>query len=186
MTEIKLFEKKLKGKKIFTGKAVGFNVDTILLPNGKTATREYLTHPGAVAILPILKNGDIVFVKQYRYPIRKTTYEIPAGKLHSKKDDFLKRGIAELKEETGYSAKKLKHLVNFWPTPAFSNELLKIYLALDLKAGKAMPDEDEFLKIEFLPLKKAMRMIETGKIKDSKTIIALQAYVIKNKLLANL
>jgi ADP-ribose diphosphatase len=181
MKEIKLLEKKLKGKKIFTGKAVGFNVDTILLPNGKTATREYLTHPGAVAVLPILKNGDIVFVKQYRYPIRKVTYEIPAGKLHNKKDNFLKRAIAELKEETGYTAKKLEHLIDFWPTPAFSNELLKIYIAVDLKAGKAMPDEDEFLNVEFLPLEKAMKMIKSGKIKDSKTIIALQAYMLEKK-----
>ncbi|MCK4936515.1 MAG: NUDIX hydrolase, partial [Elusimicrobiales bacterium] len=85
---MKLLEKKLKSKKIFEGKAVGFNVDTIMLPNGKTAQREYLTHPGAVAVLPILKNGDIVFVKQYRYPIGEATYEIPAGKLHSKKDNF--------------------------------------------------------------------------------------------------
>ena len=182
MKKIKLFEKKLKSKEIFKGKAVGFNVDTIILPNGKTAKREYLTHPGAVAILPVLKNGDVVFVKQYRYPIRKVTYEIPAGKLNNKKDNFLKRAIAELKEETGYSAKKLNHLIDFWPTPAFSTELLKIYLATDLKAGKAMPDEDEFLKIEFIPLDKAMRMIKTGKIKDSKTIIALQAYVIKNRV----
>ncbi len=181
MKEIKLLEKKLKGKKIFTGKAVGFNVDTILLPNGKTATREYLTHPGAVAVLPILKNGDIVFVKQYRYPIRKATYEIPAGKLHNKKDNFLKRAIAELKEETGYTAKKLTHLIDFWPTPAFSNELLKIYIAVDLKAGKAMPDEDEFLNVEFLPLDKAVKMIKTGKIKDSKTIIAIQAYLLMKK-----
>ncbi len=178
---MKLLEKKLKSKKIFEGKAVGFNVDTIMLPNGKTAQREYLTHPGAVAVLPILKNGDIVFVKQYRYPIGEATYEIPAGKLHSKKDNFLKRAIAELKEETGYCAKKLEHLVDFWPTPAFSNELLRIYFATDLKAGKAMPDEDEFLKIEFIPLKKAMKMIETGKIKDSKTIIALQAYMLNRK-----
>ncbi|MCG2726998.1 MAG: NUDIX hydrolase [Elusimicrobia bacterium] len=179
MKKIKLLEKNLKSKKIFTGKAVGFNVDTIKLPNGKTATREYLTHPGAVAVLPILKNGDIIFVKQYRYPVKEATYEIPAGKLHSKKDNFLKRAIAELKEETGYRAKKLKHLIDFWPTPAFSNELLKIYLATDLKEGKSMPDEDEFLKIEFIPLNKALKMIKTGKIKDSKTIIALQAYIIK-------
>lgn len=181
MRKIKLLEKKLKAKRIFTGKAVGFNVDTIILPNGKTATREYMSHPGAVAVLGILKNGDIIFVKQYRYPIKTATYEIPAGKLHSKKDNFLKRAVAELKEETGYSAKKLKHLIDFWPTPAFSNELLRIYLATDLKAGKAMPDEDEFLKPEFIPLNKALKMIKTGKIKDSKTIIALQAYVIMVK-----
>ncbi|MBU2530711.1 MAG: NUDIX hydrolase [Elusimicrobia bacterium] len=181
MGKIKLFEKKLKSKEIFKGSTVGFNIDTITLPNGKTANREYLTHPGAVAVLPVLKNGDIVFVKQYRYPIRKVTYEIPAGKLHSKKDNFLKRAIAELKEETGYSAKKLNHLIDFWPTPAFSNELLKIYFADELKAGKAMPDEDEFLNIEFIPLDKAMRMIKTGKIKDSKTIIALQSYMLRNR-----
>ena len=176
---MKLFEKKLKNKKIFTGKAVGFNADTVQLPNGKTAIREYMTHPGAVAILPVLKNGDIVFVKQYRYPVGEETYEVPAGKLNSKKDGFLKRAKAELKEETGYSAKQMKHLVDFWPTPAFSNELLRIYIAADLKEGKANPDDDEFLRVEIIPLKKAMRMIKTGKIKDSKTIIALQAYSIE-------
>ncbi|MCX7905191.1 MAG: NUDIX hydrolase, partial [Elusimicrobiales bacterium] len=88
-----------------------------------------MDHPGAVAVVAIDKDEKLVFVKQYRHPVGEVTFEIPAGKLVSKKDKHLKRAKAELLEETGYSAKKFKHLLDFWPTPAFSNEKLRIYIA---------------------------------------------------------
>ncbi|MFA6435269.1 MAG: NUDIX hydrolase [Elusimicrobiales bacterium] len=179
-----LFEKRLKHRKVFSGNAVNFRVDDIRLPNGRTATREFLDHPGAVAVLPVLENGDIVLVRQYRYPVGEVTLEIPAGKLHSKKDPLIPRARAELREETGYTAAKLEKLSSFWPTSAFSNEILHIYLATGLKPGEMDPDEDEFLKVERMPFKKAAGLIKTGKIKDAKTIIALQAYLLREKFLS--
>jgi len=181
MPKIVLKEKTLKSKIIFSGKAVSFRIDTVELPNGKRVPREYMDHPGAVAILPVLKNGNIVLVKQYRHPVGKITYEVPAGKLHGKEDSFLKRGKAELKEETGYTAKNFEFLVSFWPTPAFSNETLKIYLAKNLRNGRAKPDEDEFLNVVEVPRKEVVKMIRSGRIKDSKTIIAILSYLLEKK-----
>lgn len=176
MEHTTLFEKPLKRRKIFSGAAVNFRADVIRLPDGKTATREFMDHPGAVAVLPVLENGDLVMVRQYRYPVGAATLEIPAGKLHSKKDPPPARARAELREETGYTAAGLEKLLVFWPTPAFSNELLHVYLATGLKPGAAAPDEDEFIRVETMPLKKVIRLVRTGKIKDAKTIIAIQAY----------
>lgn len=173
-----MIEKRFKKEILYKGKAISFRVDEVILPNNKKATREFMDHPGAVAVLAITNDNKIVFVKQYRYPVGEVTFEIPAGKLHNKKDDFLKRAKAELKEETGYSAAKFFHLVDFWPTPAFSNELLRIYLATNLQKGSSSPDEDEFLDVVFLEEKEAVEMIKNGKIKDSKTIIAILYYML--------
>ncbi|MEI7481116.1 MAG: NUDIX hydrolase, partial [Elusimicrobiota bacterium] len=117
---------------------------------------------------------------QYRYPVQEITLEIPAGKLHSKNDPLPARARAELREETGYTAARLEKLSAFWPTSAFSNEVLHVYLATGLKAGKAAPDEDEFINVEHIAFKKAVSLIKTGKIKDAKTIIAIQAFALRN------
>lgn len=165
-------------KLLFSG-TVKFRADTVVLPNGRKATREFMDHPGAVAVLPVLPNGDVIFVRQHRYPVGEDTLEIPAGKLHSAKDDLLRRVKAELKEETGYTARKIRPLLSYWPTPAFSNEVLYIYTAEGLTPGEASPDEDEFLRVEILPFAKAMALVKKGAIRDSKSLIALQAWKIK-------
>lgn len=183
---MQLFERKVSQKILFKGNAINFRVDEVLLPNDKRNLREFIEHPGAVAVLPILNDNKIVLVKQYRYPIKKVTFEIPAGKLCGKRDKPLQRIRRELKEETGYTAKKIIHLVDFWPTPAFSNEMLKIYLATGLKKGKSKPDEDEFLKIKKISLSHACKMIKKGQIKDAKTIIAIQMYIDKAKISSHL
>ncbi|HAH33106.1 MAG TPA: ADP-ribose pyrophosphatase [Elusimicrobia bacterium] len=177
-----LIEKQYRKVYAYRGNAVALRVDEVSLPNGRKATREFLEHPGAVAVLPVLDDGRLIFVRQYRYPVGRVTLEIPAGKLHPLKDSPLKRARAELKEETGCTAKTIKPLLDFWPTPAFSNELLRIYLASGIKHGRARPDEDEFLKMEILSFKKAWAMLERGGIRDSKTIIALQAYKIQSQV----
>ena len=163
-------------EKVFIGKAVDFCNDTVILPNNKKATREYIDHPGAVAIVPFINKTDIILVKQYRYPINKITYEIPAGKLDGK-EPLIKCAKRELQEETGYTAKKIEKLISFWPSSAFSNETLHIYTATELTAGKNNPDDDEFLMNYKVSLKQAYEMVKTGKIKDSKTVIAITMLV---------
>lgn len=169
---MKLKEKVYKKHKVYFGKAVDFCNDEVILPNGNKATREYIDHPGAVAVVPFINKTDIIFVKQYRYPINEITYEIPAGKL-DKKESLLKCAKRELKEETGYTTKNIKKLISFWPSSAFSNEELIIYIAKDLVVGKNNPDDDEFVETVTISLKQALQMIKQGKIKDSKTVIAL-------------
>ncbi|MCX5782253.1 MAG: NUDIX hydrolase [Elusimicrobia bacterium] len=167
-----LKEKLYKRNRIYSGKAVGFSADKITLPNGKIAIREFLEHPGAIAVLPFLKNGKIILVKQYRYPIKKITYEIPAGKL-DKGENPVKCVQRELEEETGFKAGKIKKMFSFWPTSAFSNEIIHIYSAKDLRLAKKNPDDDEFIEHIEIPFKKALQWVKSGKIRDSKTVIAL-------------
>ncbi len=169
---MKLKEKLYKKNRIYAGKVVDFYSDEIILPNGKKAVREYLAHPGAVAVVPFINETDIIMVKQYRYPVNKITYELPAGKL-DRKESLLKCARRELKEETGYGAKKIKKLISFYPSTAFSDEELHIYSACGLIEGKENPDEDEFINRVIVPFKKALNMVKTGKIKDAKTVIAL-------------
>ena len=166
-------------KRVMYSGAVNFRADTVTLPNGRKATRAFMEHPGAVAVLPVLDDGSVVFVRQFRYPVGETTLEVPAGKLNFIGDKPLARVKAELKEETGYTAKSIKPLISFWPTTAFSTEVLHIFTATGLKGGTPDPDEDEFLNIEIMHFDKAWALLEKGLIKDAKTIIALQAWKIK-------
>lgn len=164
----------VRRKKEFKGRAVGFRIDEVRLPNGKIATREYLYHPGAVAVIALL--GDkVLMVRQFRYPVGVETWEIPAGKLDAKEDplDCIHR---ELREETGYTSGRVRKLFSFWPTAAFANEVIHLYIADKLKPGKAQPDDDEFLTCKAWPLKKLYAEIRKGRIRDSKTLIALLAY----------
>ncbi len=161
-------------KPVYLGRSINFFVDTIKLPNGKKATREYVDHPGAVAVAPLLENGDVVMVEQYRYPVGEITLEIPAGKL-DKGEGLLTCVRRELAEETGYAARRIEKIASFWPAPAFSNELLHVYRARGLARGQARPDHDEFLRVRTVRFEKALRMIKDGRIQDSKTIIALLA-----------
>jgi ADP-ribose pyrophosphatase len=169
-----LVETRVRLKPFYRGRAVAFHVDEIRLPNGKKATREYLFHHGAVGVLPFLDKETIVLVRQYRYPVGEVTLELPAGKLDPGESRLscIKR---ELREETGFSARRIRHLIDFWPTPAFSNELLRLYVADGLIPGRRCPDHDEFIEAVALPYAKALRLVRQGRIRDSKTVIALLA-----------
>lgn len=153
---------------------MGFNKDTVKLINGKLTTRVYLAHRGASAIVPV-EDGQVYLVQQYRYPIGKTTWEIPAGK-REKGQTPLSCARAELAQETGLHAAQWKRLAVFNPSNAFSTEYLHIYLARGLKRGKDSPDADEFLNVKKFPLSKVYEMIKKGQIQDAKTIIGLLMY----------
>jgi ADP-ribose pyrophosphatase len=167
-----LIEKTLNKKLIYKGKFTELFCDEVQLPNGNSATREYINHPGAATVLPFIDKENIVLVKQYRYAIGKVTYEIPAGKIDAGETP-IECITRELEEETGYIAKKFELLLSFYPTAALSNELLHIFSAFNLEEGNFNPDEDEFVDKEIVNFKSALDMIKDGQIKDSKTIISL-------------
>ena len=168
----KLFEKKISSEKIFKGEIVELYVDKVKLPNNKIVTREKVTHPGAVGIVPISKEGKIMLVKQFRYPLGSTLLEIPAGKL-GKGEDPRDCAIRELKEEIGAEGGRLIHLVDFYTSPGFCDEILYLYLALDFEKKENNLDDDEFLEVFELKLIDAPSFIENGNIKDAKTIIGI-------------
>lgn len=169
-----LFESPLDFRRVYQGRAVDFCVDDVLLPNGKKASREYMDHPGAVGIVPFVDEKNIVLVRQYRYPVREVTLEIPAGKLDPG-EGRLKCVRRELREETGYCGGIIKPLITYWPTPAFANEILYLFTARQIKPGPKHLDFDEFLDATILPFHKALSLVRDGRIKDSKTVIALLA-----------
>ena len=169
----KLLEKKVNSKTVYEG-IVNFKVDTVRLINGALSKREYMQHPGASAVLAVEK-GKVLFVEQYRYPVKKVMLEIPAGKLTPRQTP-LACAKAELKEETGYTAKNIKRILTFNTSAAFADENLHIFYASGLKPGKTHLDDDEFVNVKWLPLPHVFRMIKTGKLTDSKTIIALLYY----------
>jgi ADP-ribose pyrophosphatase len=169
-----LIEVFVSKKTIWRGNAVNFDVDTVRLPNGKLATREFMNHPGAVGVVPFLDRDTVVMVRQYRHPVREVTLELPAGKLDAGESPLVcvKR---ELAEETGYTARSIKPLIQYWPTPAFADELLYLYVATGLKPGRMNADEDEFIESVHVPFKKAVKMVLDGRIRDSKTVVGILA-----------
>ncbi|SES70417.1 ADP-ribose pyrophosphatase [Natronincola peptidivorans] len=168
-------EKTLKSERIYEGKIINLRVDTVELPQKKYSKREIVEHSGAVGILPITKENKIIFVRQFRKPVEEILLEIPAGKIEAN-ESTEKCALRELKEETGYSAKDIKKILDFYTTPGFTNEVMHIYLAENLEEGTASPDEDEYIELVSLSLEEALEYIKEGKIKDSKTIIAILTY----------
>ncbi|MBT3180152.1 MAG: NUDIX hydrolase [Candidatus Marinimicrobia bacterium] len=167
-----LKETKLSSEIIFQGRLLDVRKDEVLLPNGKTSTREWINHPGAVCIIPILPNGKIALIRQYRYPVQSEMIELPAGKLDKgeKPEKCAKR---ELIEEIGYRSNKLTFLSHIHPAIGFANEKMWIFLAEDLEKTESKLDEDEFIELIPTNLENALEMIWSGKITDVKTIIGL-------------
>jgi len=170
-----LTERRLDTRPIYDGKILHVRLDTVELPNGKTATREYLEHGGAVCVLPLLADGTVLMERQYRYPMEQVILEIPAGKLDSPGEDPEKAARRELREETGALAGELTSLGMFYPTCAYSSEAIHMYLAREITFGERELDEDEFLNVERIPLAELARAVLAGEIPDAKT----QAAVLK-------
>lgn len=170
MSDLK--ESKLSSEIVYQGSFLDVRKDKVLLPDGNTSTREWIKHPGAVCIIPILPNGDIALIRQYRYPIKREMIELPAGKLDGIEESEMcaKR---ELEEEIGYSSDKITFLTQIHPAIGFANEVMDLYLAEDLVQTKSNLDKDEFIILFPTNLNNAVEMVWSGKITDVKTIIGL-------------
>lgn len=165
-------EKTLSEKKVFDGKFIKASVYDIELSNGKKAIREVMHHPGGVVVVAQKDENTILMVKQYRYPIKQVSLELPAGRLEQN-DNPDTRIKKELEEETGHIAKTWKSLGYIYPTPGICDEKLYLYYATDLEFKKQNPDEGEIIEYFEYNLNEVFEMIKQGEINDSKTICAL-------------
>lgn len=178
---MELYEKTVSSEEKFKGVIVDVRLDRIELPNGRPATREVVSHPGGVAILPLHDDGTVTVVRQFRYPFGRVITELPAGKLE-RGEDHRVCALRELEEETGYTPATLTYMGALLSSPGFTDEVLHMYLARGLKPGECHPDEDEFLERDRVPLGELVKEVMGGTIQDAKTVAA----VLKAKVLLDL
>lgn len=173
-------EIKINSQEIYKGKILNLYVDDVKLPNGNTSKREVVRHCKASAVLAFDIKGDVIIEEQFRYPYDDTIIEIPAGKCDENEDPEV-TARRELKEETGYECKYLEYLGCIYPSVAYTDEIIYIYLATGLKKGEQKLDADESLEYKKISFKKLLNMIDEGKIQDAKTLAAVTYYLIKHK-----
>lgn len=169
-----LDETKLTTEDVFQGNLLKVKKDEVKLPDGRSAYREYIRHPGAVAVVPMLEDGRVVLVKQCRYPLDTVMWEIPAGKLDKGPgEDLLECAKRELSEETGYEAKEWEYLFPIATTPGFSDEIIHLFVAKGLTAHQQHTDDDEFIACKAFTMDEIKSMILSGIFFDAKSICAL-------------
>lgn len=168
-----LTETSISSEEVFDGALLHAHRDTVRLPDGRTATREWINHPGAVAVVPLFDNGDTMLIRQFRFPARRTFLEVPAGKFDTDDEPPESVGRRELKEETGLSAEQMTALGAFFPCIGYSNEVIHVYIAEDLTQGVQALTDDEFLQPVRLPFDEAVRQAMDGSLGDMKTITSL-------------
>lgn len=167
-------EKSIHSIPIYNGKVISLQVDDVTLPNGKTAKREIVKHPGAVAILAVTDEGKLVLVEQYRKALERSLIEIPAGKI-DKGESIEETARRELEEETGYGAKELTYIQSFATSPGFADEVIHLFLARGLYVleERLALDEDEFVKLYEVTVEEAQQMVADQRIFDAKTAFAV-------------
>jgi ADP-ribose pyrophosphatase len=170
MSDLK--ESKISTTVVYKGDFLDVRQDEVLLPNGETGTREWINHPGAVVIVPILPNGEIALIKQFRYAAGSEFIELPAGKLDAGEDPE-ECALRELEEEIGYRANKIKFLANIHPAIGFTNEIMGVFLAENLEKTEHNRDKDEFLELVPTTLTEALNLVWENNITDVKSIIGL-------------
>lgn len=168
----KLNEKTLSSEKVYDGRFLKIQKDQVLLPDGKTSYREYILHPGASMIIPILENGNVVMVKQYRHAVKQVFLEFPAGKIDAGEKP-LETAQRELKEETGFSGGVWRYLTTIHPVIGYADEKIDLFLATDLKQTGAQLDDGEFLELVELSMDELMPMVRRGEVSDVKTQIGI-------------
>jgi len=167
----------LDSRRVYAGRVISVDLDTVRFPDGSTGTLEMVRHPGASAIVPFLsdptgEDPHILLVKQYRHAADGFIYEVPAGKLDDGEDPAV-CAARELREETGCTAASLEHLTTIYTTPGFTDERIHLYLAHGLTRGETAHEQDEFMTVETMTLSRALTMIRDGEIDDAKTVVAI-------------
>jgi ADP-ribose pyrophosphatase len=168
---------KVESRRVYTGKIISVDVDTVRFPDGSTGELEMIRHPGASAIVPFLsdprgEDPQVLMIRQYRYAADGYLYEIPAGRL-DQGENPRDCAVRELKEETGCTAEHFDHLLTMYTTPGFTDEKIHLFMATGLVAGETKHEVDEFLDLHPMRLSRALEMVEAGEIQDAKTIIGL-------------
>ena len=169
-------ERTISSRPLYRGKRIAFRTDEVELPGGRRTARDIVDHPGAVAIVPVIDDGSIILVKQYRYAAGKELLEIPAGTLEEGEapDTCARR---ELKEETGYTAGSMKRIISFYTAPGYSSEVIHVYVATQLRAGEQGLEEDERIAVETYGIDELLKMIEENEIEDGKTVAGVLSYL---------
>ncbi len=171
-------EKIVKTENLYSGKILNLKKFTVELSNGEKALREEIEHTGGSCVLAV-KDGFLYLVSQFRLSVQRDTLELPAGKKNEGEDEQV-TAIRELKEEVGLKAKNLTKIASILPTPGYSNEVIHIYYCDEFEAGESSLDEGEFLNVHKIKVEEAFSLLESGKIQDAKTVIAL--LYLRNKL----
>ena len=166
-------EEVLQSDERYRGRKIGLRVDRVRMADGRETTREVVFHPGAVAIVPLLPDGRVVLIRQYRHATGEVLLELPAGTRDQPGEAPIDTAARELIEETGYRAGRLTHLADFYTAPGFCNELMSLYVATDLTTGDQSLMDDEAIGVEAIPLDAATALIADGTIRDAKTIVGL-------------
>lgn len=162
-------EKRIDRKTVFEGRIINVYNDTVVLTDGKITHRELVEHHGGVCVAALTENSGLLFVRQFRYPYNRVLLELPAGKLE-KGENPLSAGMRELEEECGVTAESFVPMGEVYPTVAYCTEIIHLFLARGLKKTKQHLDEGEFLSVEEIPLKDAVKLVMDGEIADSKTV----------------
>jgi ADP-ribose pyrophosphatase len=168
----RLVERGTGSEQLVNGVLLNANRDTVLLPDGAESVREWIRHPGACTVLPVFDNGDIMLVRQFRYPAGQIFLEVPAGKIDPGEPEEV-TATRELEEETGLRCRHVEYLGHNYPCIGYSNEIIHFYMAWGIEQLDSDTDSDEFLEPVRLPFREAVEMVYRGEILDSKTIIHL-------------
>jgi ADP-ribose pyrophosphatase len=168
-----LTEHRIETEQLLDGKLLKVYRDRVRLPDGSESEREWIDHPGAAAVVPLLEDGRVILVRQFRYPVGEEFIEVPAGKLDIKGESPTEVALRELEEETGWNAGRLFSLGAFHMAIGYCNEVIHCYLARDLHEVGSNLDHDEFLEVLYIPFEETLAMIEDGRITDVKTAVAL-------------
>jgi ADP-ribose pyrophosphatase len=168
---------KISSERIYTGKIITLDRDTVRFPDGSVGEMDMVRHPGASAIVPFLSDiaGDdplIVLLRQYRYAAEQYLYEVPAGRLDPGESPY-DCAVRELREETGCTASAVEYLFTMFTTPGFTDERIHVFLATGLSRGSTSHESDEFMTVETVTLSRALQLIRTGEIEDAKTALAI-------------
>lgn len=166
-------ERVVGSDRLFAGKVVSLRVDRVVLPDGREARREVVEHPGAVAVVPLLPDGRVVLVRQYRHAVGRALLEIPAGTLDEPGESLEDAALRELAEETGYRAARLTKLAAFYTAPGFCTEELTVFLATGLTHGAQSLMDDETIAVETVALDEVPALVARGEVADAKSIVGL-------------